>query len=108
MGNAIRAVAQLGLCLALFALVSAAAAAGKKSDDAKPKVSDQPLTTEQLAIYKIILHKWMDDGKHPFNLGIQTILFDLNGPFGDEACAKGLKLEADSSPVVHRFRSQDI
>jgi hypothetical protein len=94
--------------LVVGALTVAGPAVGQESHDFKPTVSNQPLSGEQLAIYKIILHGWMDDGKGSFNLGIETVPLELDGPSGGESCAKGLELEAASPRVVHRFRSQDI
>jgi hypothetical protein len=97
----------LGLGLALGWAGFAVGAAGQEAAQPKPKVSDQALSAEQLAIYKLILKGWMDNGKHAVHLGIQTDPFPLDELTGDQSCGKGLSLEAAQN-VVHRFRAEDL
>ena len=71
-------------------------------------MSDGALTAEQLAVYRAVLHGWMDDGKQTVNLAVQTVPLETSGPLGDEDCEKGLDLEPASPAVVHRFRKEDL
>jgi hypothetical protein len=91
-----------GLAVVLIAAVSFAAAQGSK-----PKVSDKPLSAEQLAIYRSILGEWMRHGWSSVNLAVQTVPLDATGPSGDSECAKGLELET-TTPELHRFRTADL
>jgi len=97
-----------GIRLAGLVLASVGLSLGQQSPDTKPKVSDKPLTAEQLAVYRVVLHGWMDDGKQTVNLAVQTVQLETSGPTGDEDCEKGLDLEPASPAVVHRFRKDDL
>lgn len=72
--------------------------------DPEPIVSDKALTAEQLAIYREVLKGWMDDGKSPLHLSIQTVPIDRD----ELACMKGLSLEKRNLRLVHRFRPDDL
>jgi hypothetical protein len=91
-----------GYAAILFAAVALAAA-----QEAKPKVSEKPLTAEQIAIYRPILSQWMREGWNSVNLAVQTVPLDATGPSGDSECAKGLDLEP-ALAEVHRFRAADL
>jgi hypothetical protein len=80
----------------------------QQTRDAKPKVSEKPLTAEQLSVYKVVLGDWMAQEMPAMNLAIQTVPLEATGPEGDGDCAKGLDLEPASVAVVHRFRQQDL
>lgn len=94
--------------LAALVLTGASLAGGQEARDAKPKVSEKPLTAEQLSIYRAVLGNWMEDELSTVNLAIQTEPLQSTGPFGDEECAKGLDLEPVPLAIVHRFRAQDL
>lgn len=96
------------LRLGVLALATVGLAAGQEAQDAKPKVSDKPLSAEQLAVYRAVLGNWMAQEMPALNLAIQTVPLETTGAFGDEDCAKGLELEPASPTVVHRFRQQDL
>jgi hypothetical protein len=83
-------------------------AAAQEFAETKPKVSDQPLTAEQLAIYRTVLHGWMENEVSAINLSIQTVPLTADGLFGYEGCDKGLELEPAAPGVVHRFRAADL
>lgn len=93
---------------ALSAIVAAALAAAQEASEARPKVSEKPLTAEQLSIYRSVLGNWMEGELSTVNLSIQTVLLDSSGPFDEGECAKGLDLEPEQPAVVHRFRVQDL
>jgi hypothetical protein len=79
---------------------------GQSPDEIKPKVSDLPLTDEQLGVYRVILSGWMSNEVTVLNLA------DLTEPFpqenGSTSCFKGLDMEPDHPDVVHRFRAEDL
>ena len=92
--------------LAFLALACAClAAAGQQGE---PKVSSRPLTAEQLAVYRAVLHGWMDNEVLVVNLADKTEPVRTSGPMSDEGCAKGLDLEPVSPALLHRFRAQDL
>jgi hypothetical protein len=90
-------------CAAIFFAAFTLAAA----QEAKPKVSEKPLTADQLAIYRSVLSQWMREGWSSVNLAVQTVPLDDTGPSGDSECAKGLDLEP-ALAEVHRFRMPDL
>jgi hypothetical protein len=73
-----------------------------------PVVSEKPMTADQLAIYRIVLSGWMDNGKgkHAVHLAIQTSPFSLSDTDAD--CGKSLGFVAGSKGEVHRFRKEDL
>lgn len=76
---------------------------------AKPKVSADPLSAEQLAVYRAVLAGWMQSDGPPTNLSVQTVpLQDSIGYSGNKECGKGLSLEPLPEVTVHRFRPQDL
>jgi hypothetical protein len=80
----------------------------QQTEAAQPKVSDQPLTAEQIAVYRAVLSTWMFGGKEPLNLAIRTDLFPMEGAFDSHECLKDLDLEPTEDNVVHRFRPEDL
>jgi hypothetical protein len=78
------------------------------TDDKKPVVSDKPLTEEQLAVYRVVLKRYLSDDAGALNLSIQTVLVESEGPFGGHDCSKGILMEPPQSKVVHLFRSDDL
>ncbi len=98
----------MGVRLAVLVLAGMGLAVGQEPPNAKPKVSDRPLTAEQLAVYRVVLHGWMDAELQTINLAVETVPLETSGPTGDEDCEKGLDLEPASPGVVHRFRQEDL
>lgn len=96
--------ASFAACLAL--LVGAGLATAQ--NDTKPTVSTQPLTAEQLAVYRTVLGDWMANEMPAMNLSIQTVPLEANEPSGDKDCAKGLDLEPVAPTIVHQFRDADL
>jgi len=82
--------------------------AAQEPEDSRPKVSDKPLTAEQLSVYRSVLGNWMQGELSTVNLSIQTVPLDSSGPPGDDDCTKGLDLEPLPPALVHRFRVQDL
>jgi len=100
--------AAFGSCFLALMLFFAGLAAAQEAAEAMPKVSDQPLTAEQLAVYRTVLHGWMENELSAINLSIQTVPLAASGLFGYEGCDKGLELEPATPGVVHRFRPADL
>jgi hypothetical protein len=103
-----RKYATVGSCFLALMLFSASLSATQESVETKPKVSDQPLTSEQLAVYRVVLHGWMENEVSAINLSIQTVPLATSGLFSYEGCDKGLELEPAAPGVVHRFRPADL
>lgn len=89
-------------------LAAAGLAAAQEAAETKPKVSDQPLTAEQLAVYQVVLRGWMENEVSTINLSIRTVPFPTSGAFDASDCGKGLELEQVVPGVVHRFRPADL
>jgi hypothetical protein len=96
--------ARIGILLLLAVGIPSA----QQARQAKSKAKDAPLTAEQLAVYQVVLHDWIDDGKAPVNLAMQTVPFASTGAFDATACGKGLDLEPLAPGVSHRFRTLDL
>lgn len=97
------------LCVVVFFIIGFARYSGAQPPaSVQPRMSDQPLSVDQLAVYKAILATWMYDGKQPLNLATQTDLFPMDGAFDSHDCLKGLDLEPAQEGVVHRFRPEDV
>jgi hypothetical protein len=94
--------------LVVLVLAAAGIASGQDDQKPKPKVSNKPLTAEQLSVYRVVLGRWMAEEMPALNLAVQTVPLEQTGPFGDEGCEKGLDLEPATPAVVHRFRQQDL
>jgi hypothetical protein len=98
---------------ALFALCSALlgfAAPAPAQSDAKPVISLNPLTAEELAVYRAVLAGWMDKDTPTVNLADRTVPPGVTDPAddGDKGCGKGLDLEPSSPTLVRRFRPVDL
>ncbi len=99
---------RLASAVTLLAAGLAPCAGAQQAAPAAPKVSDQPLSTEQLAVYRSILTMRTKDGPSPLNLVAETDVFPMEGTFDARECLKGLDLEPYDPAVVHRFRSEDL
>lgn len=92
-----RANALLVLATTLIAAISAMA----QGDS--PKISNAPLTDEQLVIYRIVIAEYLKGSGGKLNLSNRTDPLRL-GKF-DKACARGIDREAiDNAAIeVHKF-----
>lgn len=95
-------------CLAFIIFALTLLAVAQQAQGPKLTVSDQPLTAEQLAVYRVVLHGWMENEVGAINLSNQTIPLPMSGTFDASECGKELDLEPASPTVVHRFRAQDL
>jgi hypothetical protein len=71
----------------------------------KANVSKDPLTDEQVAVYRAVLRNYMKESDGPLNVSNRTGLLQLSRPFFDKQCIEGIVLDtADNSvPVVHKL-----
>lgn len=95
------------LCLLCAVVVAFSFLAMAEDKQPKPKLSKDPLTTEQIAVYRAVLTNYMQGGKGTLNLANKTEPLEMSGPFSNKDCAKSLELEPEpkSGPVVHAFDS---
>jgi len=80
-------------------------AAAAQNDRPKPKVSSEPLTAEQIAVYRAVLEDYTRGNGGSLNLANKTEPLEQSAPFFDKECVKGVAQEtADNSvPVVHQL-----
>lgn len=76
-------------------------------DAPKPEVSKEPLTDEQLAVYRVVIDNYMKGSRGSLNVSDTTYPLDLDGPFSGEDCTAGIQPEQHDArvPVVHTFNS---
>ena len=84
--------------IGLMALVCLA-----QETERKPTVSKEPLTQEQVDIYRAVLNLYMKHSTVRVNLSDTTEPMDFSGLSSDDTCGKGIDLETTEgrSPVVH-------
>ncbi len=92
--RAILATAIATLSLALVAL--------SQEDAPKAKVSSDPLTEEQIAVYRTVFDSYSNGSNATLNVADQTETLDLSE---DKDCLKGIDLDPGntSTSVVHRL-----
>ena len=95
-------------CVSLLALAAVGSATAQQAVDVKPKVSDNWFTSDQLAVYRVVLASWYQGDKKAINLAIQTDPVNLGDDSFDKTCLKGLALEKTAEGEVHRFRVEDL
>jgi hypothetical protein len=110
------------VCVALLVLLVAGVASGQQALDAKPKVSETPLTAEQLAVYRAVLsiafggdttcnkqgecmHLSILYGEGGVNLSDQTTAIDH---LDAKDCLKNLSIEKKLPLEIHHFRMEDV
>ncbi|MGB8261953.1 MAG: hypothetical protein WCE75_16455 [Terracidiphilus sp.] len=99
---------RVGLAWVAAAVLFLPALAQEQKPEAAPKPSETPLSAEQLAVYRVVLHGWMENEVSGVNLAITTEPWREDGPFGAGDCGKGLDLEPVAPTLFHRFRPQDL
>lgn len=77
-------------------------------NDSRPVVSLNPLTSEQLAVYRSALAGWTPNDGPAMNLAVQTQPLQQTIGYSNDRCGKGLDLEPISDSTVHRFRLEDL
>jgi len=71
-----------------------------QEDAPKPKVSDEPLTAEQIAVYRAVLRDYLKGSDGGLNLANMTEPLDQS----DKSCFREIGLRSTSAPVpvIHR------
>ncbi len=85
----------LGLCGAYLPVAA-------QDQTATAKVSTEPLSTEQVAVYRAVLEYYLKGEDTALNLADTTEAME-GSPFVDEACAKQFNLSKSPTPLVHKL-----
>jgi hypothetical protein len=87
--------------------IAASIIAAAQDDPPKPKLSKDPLTKEQISIYRTVLQDYVKDGDGALNLANQTLPLDRSDALWDKQFVKSLQLEPDpkSGREVHLLDS---
>jgi hypothetical protein len=99
--------AALSLCLGLLLSLRHVPASGQ-TDGEKPKVSETPLNSDQLAVYKAVLDEWAPGNHAAIDLSMLTESLGRTGEGDAGGCFKGHRIEDVAPGVVHRIRNQDL
>lgn len=83
-------------------------ARGQTEAKVKTSVSGDPLTSEQLAVYRGAVTAWFDKDKSATNLAEITDPIEESELGYDKKCVAGLNLEPLGPNRVHRFRVEDL
>lgn len=94
--------------LAVLACVPVAPGFATQSSDVPTKFTDQPLTAEQLAVYRTMLVSWYQGEKAKVNLRVLTDPITATKDSLDKRCLKGLSMEPPAAGVAHRIRKEDL
>ena len=82
---------------------------GQQGQGDKPKVSDQSLTSEQLAVYHGLLSNWFGKEQIRINLAAVTDPPPQPDSFGyDKTCVKESDFEPLQTIAAHRIRRDDL
>jgi hypothetical protein len=89
-----------------IASVSLSLATGQE-DPPKPAVSSNPLTAQQIAVYRAVLEDYSKGTNDSMNLANKTEALELAGPSSNDACFKEIELEhpTNAAPEVHQLGS---
>ncbi len=73
--------------------------------DGKPNLSQSPITSEQIEVYRAFLTSYTIGGKSPhFNLAKHTYPLDLSNEKRNDECLKGIDIDAARpESVIHEF-----
>jgi len=85
-----------------IATLSVALVATRQDDASKPRVSADPLTAEQVAVYRAVLESYSNGTNTALNLADKTEALDLSD---DKDCLKGIDFDPanTSMSVVHKL-----
>ena len=71
-----------------------------QADATKPEVRSNPLTAEQIAIYRAVLDDYMKDSAGVLNVADTTEPLDQSGFGFDEGCVKNIQVQPDRDTVT--------
>jgi hypothetical protein len=93
-------VEKMRLICSTLVFLSLSFSAVSQEDPPKPKVSDQPLSTDQIAVYRAVLNEYLKGSEDGLNVANLTIPLYRS----EEQCFKSIKSgDANIPPVVHRL-----
>jgi hypothetical protein len=71
----------------------------------KAKISDEPLTADQIAVYRAVLKDYTNGSNSPLNVANTTEPLDDSRPMFDEACMKEIEASVPKSsvPISHKL-----
>jgi len=98
----------LSFTLVLVSVLMADRAHTQAADKKEPVVSDKPLTVEQLAVYRVVLKRYLSGDTGALNLSIHTVPVATEGPFAGHNCSSGIAMEATQPNIIHSLRSEDL
>jgi hypothetical protein len=89
--------------IAVILILSLLAAA--QDDAPKPIVSNNPLTAEQIAVYRAVLEDYTNGSGGALNVADRTELLDRSGFGVDEDCFKSIQAQPtkDSVLIIHKL-----
>jgi len=87
----------LGLLFAISAMA--------QDDAPRPRVSNEPLTKEQVAVYRTVLQDYQKDSEDMLNLANTTSPLEQSPTFFDGGCPKtsSRQVASTSNSVVHHL-----
>jgi hypothetical protein len=92
----------LPVCMVLMLSLGQSLAAPPQIEAPKPKISNEPLTAEQVAVYRAVLEDYTNGTNGTLNLANRTEPLEAS----DRACLKGKPDGAESPvPIVHQLDS---
>ena len=74
-----------------------------QTDSEHPRISSDPLTVEQIAIYRAVISDYVRGSSGRLNIANITEAPHAEHPFFDDECAKSINVEPNSAGVVHRL-----
>ena len=81
---------------------------GAQTNTPTPKISSEPLTAEQIEIYRAVVNDYIKETRNAaLNVSNKTSPLDLTGPLFEKGCMQGIDLEktANSVRVIHSLSS---
>jgi hypothetical protein len=93
------------ICVVLSLTLSLLMCAAAQDDSPKPKVSDDPLTAEQIAIYRVVVQDYTKGSDGVLNLADRTEPLERSAPLYDQGCTQGIELDhpKNSNPIIHKL-----
>ena len=95
--------------LILFVLLTVSQLTVAQENAPKPTLSDVPLTSEQIAVYRALLTDYLKKSTRVLNLASVTESLDVAGiDSADNTCLKGFGAEHEAVATVHRLSPQSL
>lgn len=91
----------------LVACLTLSSYAATQDQTSEPKISDEPLTADQIAVYRAVLKDYTKGSKGPLNVANRTEPLGDSRPMFDEACFKEVEASVPkpSVPISHSLET---